>query len=153
MSNDIVYRLDRDNDLWKTWILPNGNRQGICVSSPSGKIKRVGDYSSYGPFTELVEKPEEESAVLSITSRDGLRAFAAAAFLRPNWHEPDERGIGARIVGTHLDNAMGARLDPDGEFNVVLTREHTRENDEVPRDIAVVNLATLLSWAAEKENR
>lgn len=34
-----------------------------------------------------------------------------------------------------------------GEFNVVLTLESSGASD--PHDVAVVNLATLLSWATE----
>lgn len=59
--------------------------------------------------------------------------------LRADWHEPDEQGVSARVVGDHLDNAMGSTIEHNvGELNVVLTVNG--------RDDAVVNLATLLSW-------
>lgn len=60
--------------------------------------------------------------------------------LRPDWHEPDEQGVSARVVGDHLDNAMGSTIEHNvGELNVVLTVNG--------KDDAVVNLATLLGWA------
>ena len=82
-----------------------------------------------------------------------LSEFAQEHGLRPDWHEPDERGVGARIIGTHLDNAFGAmagrHVSFDGhdftEFNVILTVE---DEEGVPRDAAVVNLASLLAIAA-----
>lgn len=82
-----------------------------------------------------------------------LAEFAAKHGLRHDWHEPDEGGVGARIIGTHLDNAQGAQagrhVSDDGhdftEFNVILTVE---DDDCVPRDAAVVNLASLLAIAA-----
>lgn len=82
-----------------------------------------------------------------------LAEFAQKHGLRPDWHEPDEQGVGARVIGTHLDNAFGAtagrRLAIDGhdftEFNVVLTVE---DDEGDPQDAAVVNLASLLAIAA-----
>lgn len=82
-----------------------------------------------------------------------LAEFAQKHGLRPDWHEPDEQGVGARVIGTHLDNAFGAtagrRLTIDGhdctEFNVILTVE---DDEGDPQDAAVVNLASLLAIAA-----
>lgn len=82
-----------------------------------------------------------------------ISEFAQEHGLRPDWHEPDERGVGARVIGTHLDNAFGAMagrsLAFDGhdfsEFNVILTVE---DAEGVPQDAAVVNLASLLAIAA-----
>lgn len=92
-----------------------------------------------------------ETALEAIQDAQALADFATAHGLRPDWHEPDERGIGARIVGTHLDNAMGSttrhETEPWSEFNVILTKEDPATSE--PRDVAVVNLATLLSWATE----
>lgn len=100
--------------------------------------------------------------MIQINSRAQLFEFAADHGLRPDWHEPDEQGINARIVGTHLDNAMGSTMEtiprddpsnPHGEFNVVLRRSVIDDETwaETFEDIAVVNLATLLAWAAEPE--
>jgi len=63
------------------------------------------------------------------------------------WHEPDNSGVDAYVIGAHLDNAMGSRIDPipsddptnpSGEFNVVITKDG--------EPFAVVNLAMLLAW-------
>ena len=87
-------------------------------------------------------------------SGGGLADFAREHGLRPDWHEPDNQGVGARVIGTHLDNAMGAKAGRSidawdgreyGEFNVILTVE---DDDGVPQDAAVVNLANLLAIAA-----
>lgn len=101
--------------------------------------------------TRLVPSLDWENGDLA----DGhlLAEFAQEHGLRPDWHEPDERGVGARIIGTHLDNAFGAtagrRPAIDGhdftEFNVILTVE---DGDGDPQDAGVVNLASLLSIAA-----
>lgn len=84
-----------------------------------------------------------------------LTEFAQEHGLRHDWHEPDEQGVGARVIGTHLDNAFGAQagrhVTSDGhdftEFNVVLTVE---DDEGVPRDAAVVNLASLLAIASRR---
>lgn len=94
-----------------------------------------------------------------IHTREDLRKFAVKHGLRPDWHEPDEQDVSAKVVGTILDNAFGARghdkvdvvrsyMPPtsysdawDGhEIRVVLKGEG---------ETAIVNLATLLAWASE----
>lgn len=93
------------------------------------------------------------SLIVNLNNRSDLQAFAAVNGLRNDWHEPDEQGISARIVGGHLDNAMGATAEDALEYNVILTKEIAFDHldgDTVAVDIAVVNLATLLSWASEK---
>lgn len=85
----------------------------------------------------------------TIKDKADLQRFAQENEVAPNWHEPDQSGVGARIIGAHFDNAMGSTTRHEGEdfgeFNVVLTVE-----DEQARsvDVAVVNLATLFSIAA-----
>jgi hypothetical protein len=75
-----------------------------------------------------------------INSVDDLLTFAEENKLRRDWHEPDEQEVSARIIGDHLDNAMGpTTVGNCGEFNVILTKGGV--------DRAVVNLATLLAWA------
>lgn len=70
-----------------------------------------------------------------------LAAFAVAHRMRDDWHEPDEQGVAAHVVGTRLDNAFGP--DPTsantGELRVVLTGPHGS---------VVANLADVLAWAA-----
>lgn len=84
-----------------------------------------------------------------IESQEDLANLAARLEVRADWHEPDEQGVNARIVGTHLDNAMGSTVHlrdaGHGEFNVILTQEDERGE---PQEIAVVNLATLLAIAS-----
>ncbi len=90
-----------------------------------------------------------------INTPQDLHLFARQHALRPDWHEPDESDIDARIIGTHLDNATGPTMRNEGseygEFNVVLVQRGWGDDGErLPdRDLAVINLATLLSWAAE----
>ena len=94
--------------------------------------------------------------IIRIDTQAQLAQFTKDYGLRPDWHEPDEMGISVRVFGTHLDNAMGPRAEPmiasDGhdfsEHNVVIT--FTDPGKELPetRDVAVVNLATLLAIAA-----
>lgn len=108
-----------------------------------------------GPETAAVPSlGEDEENGIDLTG-DLISDFARSHGLRPDWHEPDEQGVGARVIGTHLDNAhgdmAGRMVSKDGvdfsEFNVVLTVE----NDEgVPEDAAVVNLASLLAIAARR---
>ena len=93
-----------------------------------------------------------------INSAKELNELAKELRVRPDWHEPDEQEVNARIIGSHLDNAMGADPDADekvdvshypdgsvrtlhwGEYNVVITKEG--------KDVAVVNLAELLAWGS-----
>jgi hypothetical protein len=72
---------------------------------------------------------------------EDLQRVAQVLGVRKDWHEPDEQEVNAYVVGDHLDNAMGSTTKHNhGELNVVIT--HYGEN------FAVINLATLLSWAA-----
>lgn len=93
-----------------------------------------------------------------INSAKELNELAKELRVRPDWHEPDEQEVNARIIGSHLDNAMGADPDADekvdvshypdgsvrtlhwGEYNVVITKKG--------KDVAVVNLAELLAWGS-----
>lgn len=81
--------------------------------------------------------------------RDALRAFAKKHGLRGDWHEPDEQGVSARVVGSKLDNAFGSEIAPAGspmsefqEFVVILKQEDGEE--------LKINLANLLSMACSK---
>ena len=93
-----------------------------------------------------VQAVSEDIPVFTVRGPYDLFRFRDCYGMRSDWHEPDEQGVGARVIGTHLDNAMGSttrheHADWGGEFNIVLTHEG--------EDRAVVNLATLLSWAAQ----
>jgi hypothetical protein len=83
--------------------------------------------------------------MIAIETPNDLRLFAEQFALREDWHEPEEQGVDAEVVGNHLDNAFGVgseRREPS-EFVVVLKHEG--------EGVAKVNLATLLSWAAMVE--
>ncbi len=71
--------------------------------------------------------------------------------LRDDWHEPDNNGITAYVTGNHLDNAMGPTTEhAHGELNVVIAYEQDSEGSvRVYKPVAVINLATLLSWATD----
>lgn len=99
---------------------------------------------------EPIQTVSEDVPVPMIREPYDLMMFRNQHGMREDWHEPDQQGIGARIIGTHLDNAMGSTTrhegEKHGEFNIVLTMEMGATET---RDVAVVNLATLLSWAAQ----
>lgn len=97
-----------------------------------------------------------------IASKADLEAFANRHGLRPDWHEPDEQGVTARVAGITLDNAFGARghdIEADfgdasrfsdlwegHELRVVLRVEG---QDGGTEEEAVINLASLLGWACQ----
>lgn len=70
-----------------------------------------------------------------MTTTRELNTFAAKYRLRNDWHEPDEQGVTAEVVGGKLDNAGGLPLE-----KTVILKVH---NEEKLR----VNLATLLALA------
>lgn len=87
-----------------------------------------------------------------IETKAEFAEFAREIGVRSNWHEPDEQDITARVEGTSFDNAgFWPRLDLVGtstesirELHVIFSRN---PDGEPPEDLAVVNLATLCSWA------
>lgn len=106
-----------------------------------------GDRLTEAGMAYLTSQAEPEG----IHSPGDLMALARTLGVSADWHEPDNSGVSARIRGNHLDNAMGSRMadvGPDnqsGEYNIVIQKDG--------RDRAVVNLATLLSWACGYERR
>lgn len=83
--------------------------------------------------------------VESINSRLDLESVAERLGTRGNWHEPDEVGVSAVVVGTTLDNACGndiraGAVESDYQEMIVLLKK----DDAV---VAKVNLANLLAWA------
>lgn len=93
-----------------------------------------------------------------ITRCEELTTLAWELGVRSDWHEPDEQDVDARIIGNHLDNAMGSSAEAcivhtasgdhdHTEYNVILTRGG--EDDDSRTDVAVINLATLLAWASD----
>lgn len=100
--------------------------------------------------------PQPEPDVERITSCLQFIQFATRMGVRTDWHEPDEQGLTARVEGTpfNFDNAMspgetyGAYLtgdEPRSELHVIFTAE---QEDGSVKDVAVVNLASLCSWAS-----
>lgn len=87
----------------------------------------------------------DQVKIVGIDTPAELEELARELGVRPDWHEPDEQDVSARIRGHHLDNAMGSTMrdlgedNESGEFNIVIQKDG--------RDRAVINLATLLSWA------
>jgi len=96
-----------------------------------------------------------------ITTRHQLVELATELRVRPDWHEPDEQGVSARVFGQDFDNAMapamwyGTRGDdePHAEQYVVLYRQGIAWDDQAsaePEALAAINLATLFAWACEE---
>lgn len=91
-----------------------------------------------------------------IIDRGRFVEFARERGMRPDWHEPDEQGLTARIEGTAMDfdNAgfwpadEGARTHI--ELHVIFSDMDIEEGRRVRgRDLACVNLASLCAWASE----
>lgn len=85
-------------------------------------------------------------AVQKVTTRAELIALKRALGVRDDWHEPDEQGVDAVIAGKSFDNAgfWPAESNPFAapeviEQYVIICRGG--------QSVAVVNLATLFSWA------
>lgn len=77
---------------------------------------------------------------------------------RESMHEPDEQGIKVRVIGDHLDNAMGdsisdvAIIEGFQEYIVVIEREWYDSNDghfRQSRDN--FNLANLIALARKAD--
>lgn len=141
---------------------PKGNkafrRTGVItghhwIAMDLHKTRRLTDQEMADEGWEPVQTVNDPVPVPMIREPYDLMMFRNQHGVRGDWHEPDNQNIGARIIGTHLDNAMGSttrheHADWGGEFNVVLTRMDETDR-ALQEDLAVVNLATLLSWAAQ----
>jgi hypothetical protein len=85
----------------------------------------------------------------NIHSKKVLIKLAKQLGVRPDWHEPDEEGVDAKVFGNNFDNAgfwpkgSGAK-NFDGK-EVVLEKHVVIYKDKKP--VAAINLATLLSFA------
>jgi len=75
-----------------------------------------------------------------------LRRFAKRHGMRHDWHEPDEQGVTAKVVGSKLDNAMGDEpyvMPWNGRvYEMVVCLKGPKGNT------LNVNLATVLALAA-----
>jgi len=82
-----------------------------------------------------------------VRTREQLQDLAKRLGVRPDWHEPDEQDLEAKIFGKGFDNAMGSGYgvtkalpdDHEGEMNVVLLKDG--------EPCAAINLAYLFAWA------
>jgi hypothetical protein len=98
-------------------------------------------------------------AIKQIRTRDDLVALKNELGLRPDWHEPDERGVTADVDGASFDNAgfwgavEAARLRAKYS-DTPLLRAGTEQMIEMwvtlscdGEPVAEVNLATLFAFA------
>jgi hypothetical protein len=102
--------------------------------------------------------------VRRITTRSEFVNFSRDMGVRPDWHEPDEQELTARVEGRPLDfdNAgfwpasesyHAGEFDQHTELHVIFSRKETDEQGAARRgpDLACVNLATLCAWATGYE--
>ena len=75
------------------------------------------------------------------------RLVAITEECRPDMHEPDNQGVTGRVIGDHLDNAMGERVSENSvllgyqELIVILDRTRQHKGSES------FNLASLIALA------
>lgn len=91
-----------------------------------------------------------------ITTRAQLVELARQLGLRPDWHEPDEQGVTARVEGNNFDNAMspGEWYAPGhAELHAIISAYDPDDDEDTtePKEVAVINLATLFAWACGLE--
>lgn len=91
-----------------------------------------------------------------INTRAELQELARELGVRPDWHEPDERGVNALVSGHMLDNAgfwgmegVGTLPSAYQELWVTIT---VQTEGVSPRPVAEVNLAMLLAWSCGYED-
>jgi hypothetical protein len=78
-------------------------------------------------------------------SARNLTGFAGRIRPRPDWHEPDEQGITAKVDGKTFDNAFGdsgEHWGKDGEFSEKILILKVNGEEELR-----INLATLCALA------
>jgi hypothetical protein len=92
-----------------------------------------------------------------INTRAELKELARELGVRPDWHEPDERGVNALVSGHMLDNAGFWGVDGVGtvpaayqELWVTITQKSEYDGNAIP--VAEVNLAMLLAWSCGYED-
>ena len=87
------------------------------------------------------------SSITRVLTQDQLRAVARQLGVRPDWHEPEEQQVTARVLGSDLDNAgfWGSEF----ALRQPCRRELWVQLSQGGKPVAEVNLATLLAWATE----
>lgn len=131
-KGDTTYTLTKDSSGWRC-DCPGFKYRSQC------KHAKAAD----------AEKKQGEPMLKAIHYRCDLIELAKELSVRPDWHEPDEQGVTARVRGNVFDNAgfwpeRCAREDKNGmtqsmEMYVLILKDL--------KPVAAVNLATLLSWA------
>jgi hypothetical protein len=110
-----------------------GNPQRVHVPLFGGPAEPVSKWT-------LGASPEIDPRM---PTRMKLQAFAQRYGLRPDWHEPDEQGVTATVVGRSLDNAHGdhgwKHKGKEMEKLIVLKVDG--------KEVMRVNLATVLALA------
>jgi hypothetical protein len=83
---------------------------------------------------------------MQISTQAQLQALARELGVRPDWHEPDEQEVTARVWGQNFDNAgfWGSGRDWDMPADCI-EMWVTLYRDGEP--VAEVNLATLFAFA------
>ena len=137
-----------------TSLIPDGVIGGDALRAVAETaIQRYVQEVESDDSTQYTFFPTKDEMLVRINEPAELEQFRAGYRLRRDWHEPDEQGINAYVIGNHLDNAMGPTVERGfGELNVVLVHEQSSDasfDRATFLPIAVVNLATLLSWATD----
>jgi len=96
--------------------------------------------------------------VQRIKNRSEFIDLARRLGVRPDWHEPDEQEVTARVEGQSFDNAGTWPVDPLAPEDSARSKDSPALEMHVViqqggEDVAVVNLATLCAWAAEPPAR
>lgn len=96
---------------------------------------------------------EPAPEVIRVNNVDALKDVAAVLGVRPDWHEPDEQEVTAKVFGSSFDNAGTWPYDPTLPGDLCrgnLDSEGLEMYVELCRSghpIAQVNLATLFAMA------
>ena len=107
------------------------------------EAKRNGKAFAINKFLERKQKENDEYIEERISK---LVKWADDHKMRLDWHEPDEQGITAVVIGTSFDNAFGED-DRVGMSEPEIVIELKDDEGESVR----INLATLLAAATYRD--
>lgn len=97
----------------------------------------------------MTQHHEFQRQPIRITERNYFVQLAKLLDVRPDWHEPDEQEVTARVSGTKFDNA-GFWPHPESYNPPVSVEQHVIFS-QCGIDVAVVNLASLCAWASKPD--
>lgn len=106
-----------------------------------------------GPASEVQEKIKDKlynpgmGMPVRVLERDDLKYFARIARVGPDWHEPDEQDITARLFGDSFDNAGPWAQGQELYYSIIEEHHAVLYYKQYP--VIAVNLATLFAWATE----